>query len=78
MTSTRIRPRFYETYEPFDPPVAGRFRDGRHQDHPWLRVHAARRSRLTRRTWYLVQTGGSGARWFPAAEIELFPDEPSP
>lgn len=60
------------------PPVAGKFRDGRPQAHPWLRVFQTGHDPATGERYYLLQTGGSGASWWKASEIDLFPDEPSP
>jgi hypothetical protein len=62
----------------FRPAMAGRFRDGRPQDHPWLRVIEAGHHKKTTEPYYLLQTGGSGASWWKQSEVELFPDEPSP
>jgi hypothetical protein len=64
--------------ELFRPAVAGRFRDGRPQPHPWLRVIASGRHRSTGERWFSLQLGGSGASWWRESEVELFPDQPSP
>jgi hypothetical protein len=65
--------RSIETDEVFDPPVAGRFRDRRPHSHPWLRVISSGHHRQTGNQWLLVQLGGSGASWWEASEIDLFP-----
>jgi hypothetical protein len=62
----------------FQPAVAGKFRDGRRQSHPWLRVLAAGHDRTSGERYYMVQVGGSGADWSKASEIDLHPDEPTP
>jgi hypothetical protein len=62
----------------YQPPIAGRFSDGRWQRHPWLRVLGAGRHDETGEKYYNVQIAFSGASWWKASEIDLYPDEPSP
>jgi hypothetical protein len=64
--------------ERFQPPIAGRFHNGRRTRHPWLRVLAAGHHSETGEMYYLIQESGSGAGWLKASEIDLYPDEPSP
>jgi hypothetical protein len=62
----------------YRPAIAGRFRDGRPQPHPWLRVFEGGHDPNAGEKYFMLQTGGSGASWWKASEIDLFPDEPSP
>lgn len=64
--------------EMLEPSVAGLFRDGRPQRHQWLRVIGRGRDPLSGAEYYLLQEGGSGASFWPVAQVELFPNEPPP
>ena len=69
-----LRSRLTEV-ERYDPPIAGRFADGREQPHPWIRVLGAGLDPATEERYYLVQVSGTGASYLKASELDIYPNQ---